>query len=186
MAERVVDMLEVIHIHHQQRSMPQLFRHTEQFFRPCIKGPAVVQTGQHIVIALMLDAAALKCCRSHILDQTDLHLILAGDAQHDKPLTVVLLRNGEHTAAVLQTEALILQHQILHQHLKLLPRHIIRVDVLHAKHGEKVVGHEYFIAVLTHFIAAEFNTCHVHNTQEFRGGIQNILTELGDCGGKAV
>ena len=134
----------------------------------------------------MLDAAALKCRCSHILDQTDLHLVLAGDAQHDKPLTAVLLRNGEHTAAVLQTEALILQHQILHQHLKLLPCHIIRVDVLHAEHGEKVVGHEYFIAVLTDFIAAEFNTCHVHNTQEFRGGIQNILTELGDCGGKAV
>ena len=186
MAERVVDLLEVIHIHHQQCSMPQLFRHTEQFFRPCIKGTAVVQTGQHIVIALMLDAAALKCRCSHILDQTDLHLVLAGDAQHDKPLTAVLLRNGEHTAAILQTEALLLQHQLLHQHLKLLPRHIIRVGVLYAKHGEKVVGHEYFIAVLTDFIAAEFNACHVHNTQEFRGGIQNILTEPGDCGGKAV
>ena len=49
------------------------------------------------------------------------------------------------------------------------------------EHGKKVLCDIDRVEIKTHLIATQFNTCHFHDTQEFCGGCQNILTQLCNC-----
>ena len=68
----IVDLLEVVQIHHQQGGTAQLFGLLEQRVTGAVKGTAAVQAGQGIVIALVLNALLLQHRGGHILSKTHL------------------------------------------------------------------------------------------------------------------
>ena len=70
MAVGVVDVLEVVQVHHQQGCHAQPLRILEQFMTHAVECLPVVQAGEDVVVALPLDAQALLGSGGHILGQT--------------------------------------------------------------------------------------------------------------------
>ena len=82
----VVDLLEVVQIHHQQGGTAQLSGCWNSASQARSKARAAVQAGQGIVIALVLNALLLQHRGGHILSQTHLGGAFAqdmGDTQGD-------------------------------------------------------------------------------------------------------
>ena len=76
----IVDVLEVVQIHHQQSCNAQLVRIAEQLFAHAVEGLTVIQAGQDIVIAFVLNTHALQRGGGNVLGQTHLRGLVVGDA----------------------------------------------------------------------------------------------------------
>ena len=68
----IVDVLEVIQIHHHQRRHAHALRRGKQLGAHPVEGLPVVQPGQDIVIALVLDALPFQHGGGHVLGKADL------------------------------------------------------------------------------------------------------------------
>ena len=187
MAVGVVDLLEVVQIHHQQGGTAQLFGLLEQRFTGAVKGTAAVQAGQGIVIALVLNALLLQHRGGHILSKTHLGGAFAqdmGDTQGDVVGAAVGLGDGKDLVVGRGQAVEPPLLQCAHQGAESLWRERIRLLLCKAQHGEEVVSH--INAVITQLIAAQLRAGQFHNAQKAGGGVQHVLAQLGKGRGELI
>ena len=183
----VVDLLEVVQIHHQQGGTAQLFGLLEQRVTGAVKGTAAVQAGQGIVIALVLNALLLQHRGGHILSKTHLGDAFAqdmGDAQGDVVGAAVGLGDGKDLVVGRGQAVEPPLLQCAHQGAESLWRERIWLLLRKAQHGEEVVGH--INAVIAQLIAAQLRAGQFHNAQKAGGGVQHVFAQLGKGRGELV
>ena len=180
----VVQLLEVVKVEHHERRVAQTRRGAEHILADAVERLAVVKAGQHIIVALVLDAQALLGRACHVLKQADLRPVLGRNAQPDIAHGAVLLRNAEHAAAVLQAEALAFRHEFLPQLLK-FARGQRALRLFEAEHGEEVAG-RVDRGIRAQLVAGQLDARHVHDAQELGRGVDDAPAEVGDGGCEAV
>ena len=181
----IVDVLEVVKVHHHQRRHAHALRRGEQLRAHPVKGLPVVQPGQDIVIALVLDALPFQHGGGHVLGKADLCVPLDGAAQHDIPHPVRLL-DGQQLVPFGGVGAGILFPDALEHLLEAAHAQLRALDLGHAQQGEEVIGHEHTAGVGAQLVAADLHTGHIHNAQELGGVGHQLLVQLGNGLGKAV
>ena len=70
--------------------------------------------------------------------------------------------------------------------LKLDRRHCSRFLTVHTEHGEEIIGKIHTAGVKTDFVAAEFDTGHIHDPQKLCRGHQNIPAQSRDRSRKLI
>ena len=185
MAVGIVDVLEVIQVHHHQRRHAHALRRGEQLCAHPVEGLPVVQPGQDIVIALVLDALPLQHGGGHVLGKADLGVPLDGAAQHDVPHPVrlpdgqKLVPLGGAVTGIFFPDAL--EHLLKAAHAQ---RHALHLGL--AQQGEEIIGHEHTAGVGAQLVAADLHTGHIHDAQKLGGVGHQLPVQLGNGLGKAV
>ena len=185
MAVGIVDVLEVIQIHHHQRRHAHALRRGEQLGAHPVEGLPVVQPGQDIVIALVLDALPLQHSGGHVLGKADLGVSLDGAAQHDVPHPVRLL-NGQQLVPLGGAGAGVLFPDVLEHLLKAAHAQRLALDLGHSQQREEIIGHKHAAGVSAQLVAADLHTGHIHDAQKLGGVGHQLLVQLGNGLGKAV
>ena len=181
----IVDVLEVIQIHHHQRRHAHALRCGEQLGAHPVEGLPVVQPGQDVVIALVLDALPFQHSGGHVLGKADLGVPLDGAAQHDVPHPVRLL-NGQQLVALGGAVTGILFPDVLEHLLKAAHAQRLARDAGLAQQGEEIIGHEHVAGVGAQLVAADLHTGHIHDAQKLGGVGHQLPVQLGNGLGKAV
>ena len=181
----VVDVLEVVQVHHQQGCHAQPLRILEQFMTHAVECLPVVQAGEDVVVALPLDAQALLGSGGHILGQTHLHPVLGGDPQHDIA-GAAALHHGQHLVPLRVDGAGAGQLDVLQQFSKGAHGQAAAVHLRGTQQGKEVFGHIHTAGVIPQLVAAQLHTGHVHDAQKLGGVGHKAAVQLGDGLRKAI
>ena len=179
MAVGIVDVLEVVQIHHQQCSHAQTLRLRKQLLVHPVEGLAVVQAGEDVVIALVLDAHPFQRCGGHILGQTHLHMVLVGDTEHDVAGHAIL-PDGQQFVPLRRAAAGVRTLDAVQDLLEPADAQRIRIHLRLPQQGKEIFSDKHAAGVVPQFIAAQFHAGHIHDAQELGGAGDQAAVQLGD------
>lgn len=162
----VVDALQVVQIGHQQRSMAHLVRVREHLLYLPHEREAVVQPGQYVVVALVLNAAALLHGGRYILHQTDLRPAFFAGTQEDVAHRAARSGQGVHFAAVCAGYVLVRLLPAVQDGIEPILVQRIRRYVRQRQEGEEIVRHIHGIHIRPLLKAADFHARQFHNALE--------------------
>ena len=181
----VVDVLEVIQIHHQQGCGAQLLRVLKQLPAHPLEGLTVVQAGEDIVVPFVLDAQALQRGGGDILGQTHLHVPVFGDAQQNVA-GLAVLADGQQLVSPCRGGAGAGKLDPGQRLLKAAHAQETVLGLGFAQQGKKVIGNIHAAGVEPQLIAAQLHTGHIHDAQKLCGVVQQLAVQAGQCIGQTV
>ena len=170
----VIGKLEVVHIQHKQGSMLQLLWFGEKCFAFPLECLTVVEPGQCIIISLMLDTKPFQGSHRDVLDQPELSLIFLPDLHTEVTGFSVWPCNAVDPSAAWRGRMRAGCSKGLQPFLKLDRCQCSRLLTVHTEHGKEIIGKIHTAGVKADFIAAEFDTGHIHDPQKLCRGHQNI------------
>ena len=181
----IIDVLEVVQIHHQQSCNAQLVRIVEQLFAHAVEGLTVIQAGQDIVIAFVLNTHALQRGGGNVLSQPHLRGLVVGDAQHDVA-GLALPADGEYLVSLCRGGTGMGKLDVAQLFLKAAHTQEVILGLGGTQQRKKVIGNIHTASVEPQLIAAQLHTGHVHDAQKLCGVVQQLAVQAGQCIGQTV